>query len=106
MTSEIFTDFLCDLDASFGALGRKILLFEDNCAPHSPGTSSLRNVKVAFYPPNCTSIVQSLDLSVIKCFKQVYRKQLEQRAVCLMDTGKGVQLKFEILWAIHFIVLV
>jgi hypothetical protein len=41
---------------------------------------------------------------VIKCFKQVYRKQLVQRAVFLMDAGKGVQLKIDILRAIHFIV--
>jgi hypothetical protein len=49
MTSEIFRDFLRALDASFRALGRKILLFADNCAAHSPDTSSL---KVVFYPPN------------------------------------------------------
>jgi hypothetical protein len=42
---------------------------------------------------------------VIKYFKQVYRKQLVQRAVCLMDAGKGVQLKIDILRAIHFTVL-
>jgi hypothetical protein len=104
MTLEIFRDFLRALDASFGALGRKIILFADNCAVHSPDTSSLRNVKVVFYPPNCTSIIQPLDFGVIKCFKQLYRKQLVQRAVCLMDAGKGVQLKIDILRAIHFIV--
>jgi hypothetical protein len=104
MTSEIFTDFLRALDASFGALGRKILLFTDNCATHSSDTSSLRNVNVVSYPPNCTSIIQPLDLGVIKCFKQVYRKQLVQRAVCLMDSRKGVQLKIDILQAFHFIV--
>jgi hypothetical protein len=102
--SEIFRDFLHALDASFSALGR-IILFADNCGAHSPDTSSLRNVKGGFYPPNCTSIVQPLDLGVIKCFKQVYRKQPVQRDVCLMDAGKGVQLKINILWAIHFIVL-
>jgi hypothetical protein len=64
------------LDASFGALGRKILLFADNCASNSPDASFLRNIKVVFYPSNCTSVVQPLDLGLIKCFKQVYRKQL------------------------------
>jgi hypothetical protein len=81
MTSETFRDFLHALDASFGALGWKILLFVHNCATHSPDTSSLKNVKVVFYPPNCTSVVQPLDLGVIKCFKQVYKKQPVQRAV-------------------------
>jgi hypothetical protein len=104
MTSEIFKDFLHTLDASFGALGTEILLFVDNCATHSLDTSSLRNVKVFFYPSNCTSVIQPLDLAVINCFKQEYRKQLVQGAVCLKETGKGVQLKIDILQAIHFTV--
>jgi hypothetical protein len=79
-------------------------LFVDNCAAHFPDTSSLRNVKVVFYHPNCNSAIQPLDLGLIKCFKQVYRKQLVQRVVCLMDAGKGVQPKIDILWNIHFIV--
>jgi hypothetical protein len=58
----IFRDFLRALVASFSALGRKILFFVDDCAVHSPDTSSLRNVNVFFYPLNCTSVVQPLDL--------------------------------------------
>jgi hypothetical protein len=104
MTSEIFRDFLHALDALFGALGRKILLFAHNYAADSPDTSFLRNVNVVFNPPNCTSIVQPLDLGVIKCFNQVYRKLLVQRAVCLMDARKGVQLKIDILGSTYFIV--
>jgi hypothetical protein len=105
MTLEIFRDFLHALDASFGALSRKILLFLDNFATHSPETSSLRNVKVFFYALNCTSVVQSLDLGLIKCFKHVYRKQPLHGGVCLMDVGKGVKFKIGILCAIRFIVL-
>jgi hypothetical protein len=48
MTSELFKDYLHALDASFSALGRKILLYVDNCAAHSPDTSSLRNIKVVY----------------------------------------------------------
>jgi hypothetical protein len=47
MTLEIFRDYLRDVDASFGALGRKIL-FADKCAAHSLDTSALRNVQVVF----------------------------------------------------------
>jgi hypothetical protein len=46
----VFRDFLCTLGASFGALGRKILLIVDNYAAHSPDTFSLRSVKVVFAP--------------------------------------------------------
>jgi hypothetical protein len=104
MTLEIFRDFLHAVNALFGALGRKILLFVDNFAAHFPDTSPLRNVKVVFYPPDCASVIQPLDLCLIKCFKQVDRKQLVQRAICLMDAGKGVQLEIDVLCAIHFIV--
>jgi hypothetical protein len=43
-------------------------------------------------------------LDVIKCFKQGHRKQLVQRAVFFMEAGREVQLKIDILHAIHFIV--
>jgi hypothetical protein len=79
------------LDSSFGALGRKIP-FVDNCATHSPYTSSVRNVKVVFCPQKCT-VLKPLDLGLMKCFKQVYRKHT---AVCLMDARKVVQLKIDI----------
>jgi hypothetical protein len=76
MMPEIFRDFLHVCDASFSALGRKILLFVDSCAVHFPDTSSLRKVKVGFYPLSCTSVAQPLDFSLIKCFIQVHRKLL------------------------------
>jgi hypothetical protein len=59
---EATCDLLCQLESvddirdfqslsAFGALGKKILPFVDNCAAHSPDTSSLRNIKVLFLPP-------------------------------------------------------
>jgi hypothetical protein len=88
MTTDIFSSFLRSLDASMGAQNRNILLFVDNCAAHPKDTSFLRNVKVIRYLANCTSVLQPLDLGVIKCYKQLYRKRLVQTAVCLMDAGK------------------
>jgi hypothetical protein len=90
MTSAIFRDFLRALDASSGTLGRKIL-FVGNCATHSPDIL-FEECKGGFLPPNCTSVIQPLDLGLIECFKLVYRKQLVQRAVCLMDAGKESNL--------------
>ena len=105
ITSDIFRDVLTTLDKSFHAQGRKVLLFIDNCAAHFLDTSSLKNVKVVFYPPNCTSVVQPLHSGIIKNFKQAYRKQLVQRAVCLMDAEGEAKLKIDVLQAIHFTVL-
>jgi hypothetical protein len=59
---EIFKAIVHALDAPSSALGRKILLFVDNCATLSPDRSSLRNVKVVFYSCNSTSVIQPLDL--------------------------------------------
>jgi hypothetical protein len=67
MAQEISRDFLCAHDTSFSALRKKILHFVDNCATYSPGTSSLRKVKVVFYPSNCSSVVQPLDLGPSRC---------------------------------------
>lgn len=105
MTADIFGDFLRSLDCRMGARCRKILLFVDNCAAHPHDTSSLRNIKVIFYPPNCTSVLQPLDMGIIKCFKQKYRKMLVQKALCLLDSqdGNKAALKITILQAIHYV---
>jgi hypothetical protein len=53
----IFTYYLRALDAKMSCQNKKILLFLDQCAAHSQDTSFLKNVKVVFFPPNCTSIL-------------------------------------------------
>jgi hypothetical protein len=87
-----------------GAQNRNILLFVDNCAAHPKYTSFLRNVKVIQYKANCTSVLQPLDLGVIKCYKQLYRKRLVQTAACLMDAGKDTKKKINVLEALHYTV--
>jgi hypothetical protein len=104
MSTDIFSSFLRSLEASMGAQNGNILLFVDNCAAHSKYTSFLRNVKVTRYPENCTSVLQPLDLGVIKCYKQLYRKYLVQTAVCLMDAGKDTKKKINVLEALHYTV--
>jgi hypothetical protein len=98
MTTDIFSSFLRSLDASMGVQKRNILLFVDNCAAHPKYISFLRNVKVIRYLANCTSVLQPLDLGVIKCYKQLYRKCLMQTAVCLMDAGKDNEKEDKTCW--------
>jgi hypothetical protein len=102
MTTDIVSSFLRSLDTSVGAQNRNILLFADNCAAHPKVTSFLRNVKVIRNPANCTSVLQPLDLGVIKCYKQLYRKRNVQTAVCLMDAGKDTKKKINVLEALHY----
>jgi hypothetical protein len=101
MTTDIVSSFLRSLDASMGAQNRTIV---DNCAAHPKDTSFLRNVKVIRYPANCTSVLQPLDLGVLKRYKQLYRKRLVQTAVCLMDAGKDTTKKINVLEALHYTV--
>ncbi|KAG8227227.1 hypothetical protein J437_LFUL008191 [Ladona fulva] len=93
-------------DSVMGAQRWKILLFVDNCAAHPKDNPYLKNVKVLFYPPNCTSVLQPLDMGIIWCFKQLYRKQLVQRVVSLMDSGTNIEpstFKINVLQAMHFV---
>jgi hypothetical protein len=81
MTTAIFTEFLRALDAFVGVQGRNILLFVDNCAAHPQDTSFLKNVKVLYYPSNCTSVLQPFDLGTIKCFRQ-YTGSTRYKKLC------------------------
>lgn len=104
MTNEFFSLFLRDFDDSIGKEKRKVILFIDNCSAHSPDVSFLKNVKVIFYPPNCTSRVQPLDLGIIHSFKSHYRKNLVRKSLAAMDQGDYSSFKIDVLQAIYFIV--
>jgi hypothetical protein len=45
-------------------------------APHTPDTSFLRYVNIAFVPVDCTSMLHHLDVSIIHCVKTMNRKAL------------------------------
>lgn len=57
---------------------RQILLLLDNCSAHFVDVC-LNNIRVEFLPPNCTSILQPLDLGIIRNMKVHYRQRLVQR---------------------------
>jgi hypothetical protein len=54
---------------------RKILLLVDNCPAH-PHIQDLSNIKLVFLPPNATSVLQPMDIGIIKRFKGYYRRFL------------------------------
>lgn len=75
MTAALFEKWLLNLDKKFGREKRKILLFIDNCTAHN-NLPSLKWIKVEYFPPNMTSVVQPMDQGVIKNLKHFYRRQV------------------------------
>ena len=54
----------------------RILIVLDNASSHPPHLADLcPNIKVVFFPPNTTSLLQPLDQHVIKSFKSKYLKK-------------------------------
>lgn len=84
MTKEIFNNWLLELDKDMKKKKKKIALLVDNCTPHNH-PPKLKNVSLFYFPPNCTSILQPLDLGIIKCFKGYYRKRIVQNVVFNLD---------------------
>lgn len=67
MTSTIFEKELRKWDSDLCKKNRKILLLVDNCTAHCD--ISLKNIKLMFFPPNVTSVLQPMDQGVIRSFK-------------------------------------
>lgn len=86
MTSEIFEQWLLRIDKRFARQKRQVLLFMDNCAAHNR-IPKLKNIRVVFFPPNMTSVVQPMDQGVIKNFKHFYRRLLVEK---FLDNEKPV----------------
>ena len=74
MTSKLFSEWLIGFDRETKREGRRVLLV-DNCSAHNV-IPRLANVRVEYLPPNCTSILQPLDLGIIRAVKARYRKSL------------------------------
>lgn len=97
-----FNGVLRSLDASVVVQGRSICSLQ---LCHSSARYVIgKNSKYCVLSTNCRSILHLLDFVTVKCFKQLYRKDLVLKPVCLMDSGKDVELKVHILQAIHFTV--
>ncbi|CAH0726455.1 unnamed protein product, partial [Brenthis ino] len=95
MTSQIFEEEVRKWDAELKS--RKILLLVDNCPAH-PIISNLRNIELAFFPANTTSILQPMDQSVIKSLKGHYSRKM---LMDMIETDGKVSINM--LQAVNFI---
>ncbi|XP_066254644.1 tigger transposable element-derived protein 6-like [Euwallacea similis] len=85
MTSTIFEDYLIKRDQSLFHQKRKILLLVDNCSAHP--RPQLRNIKLEFFPPNSTAVLQPIDQGVIWSLKQVYRKDMLRKIIRMQEVN-------------------
>ena len=105
MTGALYEEWLRTLDRKMKRQKRKILLFVDN-APSHPKLD-LPNVKVQFFPPNVTSVLQPMDQGIIQTLKLKFRKRQLQHFIREVDnstkTGTEILKDISLLDAIYWI---
>jgi uncharacterized protein YeeX (DUF496 family) len=86
--TEIFSEWLNEVNRKMKRANRKILLFVDNVTNHVD--LNLSNVAVRFLPPNMTNEVQPLAKGIIQSMKLQYRKQLMRAVINAADKCNSV----------------
>jgi hypothetical protein len=78
LTTEIFHDYMINVDEKMRKNNRKILVFLDNCAIHRRTLKhqGFTNVKCVPLPALTTSFLQPIDLGISKVLKQFYHEKL------------------------------
>ena len=101
MTSDLFEEWVHELDHKFQSEDRKIALIVDNCPAH-PGINDLKALELVFLPPNTTSHTQPMDQGVIWSLKSKYRILSVRRIITALDEDMP---SFSVLNAMKMLVL-
>ncbi|XP_021695234.1 tigger transposable element-derived protein 4-like [Aedes aegypti] len=92
MTSLLFEKWMLKFDQRMSDEDRKILMFVDNCTAHPKiFLEKLKSIKLVFFPPNATSVLQPLDLGIIKSLKHYYRYELVKERIHSMEIDQEHQ---------------
>ena len=108
MTSDILHKLLSQLNSSFKAQNRSILLFIDSAGFHRDPydlKGRYSYIKLVFFPANCTSKLQPLDLGIIQNFKVHYRKLLLRHIITMTtdhDSATDIAKTLDVLQAIRW----
>lgn len=78
MDCTLFEKLLQKLDWQMNAANQHILLFVDGCTSHV-SLNGLTNIKLIFFPPNCTSWLQPADQGIIQNLKIHYYPSLQSK---------------------------
>ena len=105
MTTAIFTDWIMKFNSRIAAQGRHVLLLLDN-APAHPQELELSNVVLQYLPANTTSMLQPLDLGIIKNLKCHYRTRQLRTILSKIDNASSateVAKSISVLDACHWV---
>ena len=86
MDFNILDDVLSKLNRKLARENRNVILFLDNAPCHPPDMKGkYDHIKIVFFPPNCTSRLQPLDLGIIQTIKHKYMKLMLTHVVSKID---------------------
>lgn len=92
MTSALFREYMKNLNKKFRNQKRKVIFFMDNCPSH-PHDMNFSNIQIAFFPKNCTSVLQPMDRGVIRSFKSYYRRLLYKHIALERELNPAADVK-------------
>ena len=95
MSSELFEEWVRELDRKFGVEKRKIAMIIDNCKAHRH-VENLGWVELIFLPPNTTSVTQPMDQGIIRSLKAKYRSLAVKKVISALEEKKALP-KFTVL---------
>ncbi|CAF0903433.1 unnamed protein product [Brachionus calyciflorus] len=91
INAVIFKEWLVKLDKKFKLENRHILLFLDNFSGHHDTKDTkeiiLTNIKIHYFPANCTSVVQPMDQGIIQSIKIKYGDLIVMEKLNYIEAG-------------------
>ena len=100
MTTNLFQEYVYNLDIKFCQQKRKFAIIIDNC-PAYPVLTNLKSIEMIRLPKNTTSKTQPMDAGVIKHFKGNYRRLLTRKRIHSFDSK--IEFSINLLDSINFI---
>ncbi|UYV73765.1 TIGD4 [Cordylochernes scorpioides] len=95
MTGLLFESWVRHIDKKMAGQHRQIILLLDNCGAHPPDMQGLTNTRIAFLPPNTTSMLQPCDQAIIRNFKMIYRTRLMRKYLTAYDAGTALTINLK-----------
>ncbi|UYV60500.1 hypothetical protein LAZ67_1001331 [Cordylochernes scorpioides] len=92
--------WLIKFQRKMSAENRHVLLTMDNCSAHDTKDLDLPNVRIVYFPANCTSRIQPLDQGIIAAFKCHFKSRLVKNALLGIESEQTT-VKWNILQAMR-----